>query len=107
MSAVGETAARVRALAPVDRPVPTRTRWARPKAGLLRVLRLVTAPQAAANHATADALDAVAAELAACRAELAACQDDLRRLRHAVHHVHGPLVVDLVDRAGGLVDVAD
>jgi hypothetical protein len=112
-------AGRVRNLAPVDRASVTGTRWTRPKAVLLRVLRLVTAPQAAFNHATADALDEVAAELAACRAELAvigrrlaeldgaADGAEVHRLRHAVLNVHGPLLVDLVDRVDGLVDTSD
>jgi hypothetical protein len=86
---------------------------------LRRVLRLVTAPQAAFNHATADALDGVVAELAACRRELAAVHrrldelgtpaggDALRRLEHAVLQVHGPLLVDLIDQVGGLIDASD
>jgi hypothetical protein len=28
----------------------------------------------------------------------------LRRLEHEVRQVHGPLVVDIVDRLGGLLD---
>jgi hypothetical protein len=108
-----KAAERVRSLAPVDRRTITGTRWAAPKGALLRVLRLVTAPQAAFNHATADALDEVAAELAACRrsldelsARLDALADgpEVRRLRHAVVNVHGPLLVDLVDRVDGLVE---
>jgi hypothetical protein len=112
----------VRSLAPVDRPSLAGTRWRSAKSALLRVLRLVTAPQAAFNHATVDALDEVRAELAACRGELAAARDELatlhaalevgadgrpvrvQRLEHAALQVHGPLLVELIDRAGGLLD---
>jgi hypothetical protein len=97
-ASLDDTVAHVRTRAPVDRPSFEGTRWKAPKVALARVLRLVTAPQAAFNHASADAVEHLAAELAACRRELAATRAKLHRLEHAVREVHGPLLADLIER---------
>jgi hypothetical protein len=94
----------LRELAAVDRHDVADVRLARPKRLLRRLLRLLSAPQAVFNHRVLDELERTSAELDECRRQLDETRAELARLRHAALGVHGPLIVDLVDRVGGLVD---